>query len=506
MKTDTTRELTQKLLFSLLVFTFMINNANSQAYKVRMAMMGNSITYGANLSSPATECYPAQLGLLLEGIYGDTCEIKNYGVSGRTMMRSSESPLWNESEFLSALKYVPDICLIFLGTNDSKPYRWDAWGDEFLGDYFAMIDTFKFRNPNTRFIACYPTPIWEGHPYGTTFSDSHNDSIVVNHIIPAIDTVVEETGAILIDLHTPFVDSLQLFPDKLHPNALGSYYIAEIIYNKIIDTDLIHQVEAGLTYVSFFEQVTSPAAIGSEVEMRWATLFADSVFFDSILVDNEGSMKVIAEENKVYTITAKGSKNTSEFPLHLETYIPVKTNLFITTSSSDYSNGSPVVLYVQYTDQLGRVMDEKTQDVTWTIIEGNGKFEDQTDTSIVFIPVEEGKVTVEAKEGEFTKEKVLNVRSFPTVVRNVSHKDVNVFPNPVNENLFFQIENFPNKTIQVSVFSLLGVQLLERNLTAEKQDISTFKLNTSDIKPGVYIYVISIDKETLYGQFIKIND
>ena len=53
---------------------------------------------------------------------------------------------------------------------------------------------------------------------------------------------------------------------------------------------------------------------------------------------------------------------------------------------------------------------------------------------------------------------------------------------------------------------MLGVQLLKRNLTAEKQDISTFKLNTSDLKPGVYVYAISIDKETLYGQFIKTND
>jgi len=78
MKTGITREFYQKLLYSFLVLTIVLNTVHSQAYKVRMAMMGNSITYGAGLSNPAVECYPTQLGLMLSDIYGDTCEIKNY--------------------------------------------------------------------------------------------------------------------------------------------------------------------------------------------------------------------------------------------------------------------------------------------------------------------------------------------------------------------------------------------------------------------------------------------
>jgi hypothetical protein len=75
---------------------------------------------------------------------------------------------------------------ILLGTNDSKPYRWDAWGGEFPLDYQAIIDTFRLVNPAVRFILCDPPPIWEGHPYGTNFSDRQNDSILVNHIMPVI--------------------------------------------------------------------------------------------------------------------------------------------------------------------------------------------------------------------------------------------------------------------------------------------------------------------------------
>ena len=257
METNLRRVIYQKLFYTLLAFIFTLNTIYSQVHKVRMAMIGNSITYGAGLSSPSTQCYSAQLNLMLEEIYGDTCEIMNCGVSARTMMRNAELPIWSEDLFTSALEFVPDICLILLGTNDSKPYRWENWGDEFLGDYLAMIDTFKFRNPNTKFIACYPPPIWDGHPYGTTFSERHNDSIVVNFIMPAIDTVVEMTGATLVDFHTPFIDSIHLFPDELHPGVEASKIMAEILYKKIIETDLIHQVEAGLAYVSYFKQIKS---------------------------------------------------------------------------------------------------------------------------------------------------------------------------------------------------------------------------------------------------------
>ena len=506
MKKWIQRALYLNVLYSVFVLCLYFNPVYSQSYKVRIAMMGNSITYGAQLDNPSTECYPAQLSDMLSAIYGDTCEIMNYGVSGRTMMRSAENPLWNESQFMDALQYVPDICLILLGTNDSKPYRWDEWGDEFLDDYLAMIDTFKFRNPNTKFIACYPPPIWEGHPYGTTFENSHNDSIVINCVIPAIDTVVEQTGAILIDFHTPFVDSLDLFPDKLHPNAEGQRQMAEILYDTIIKTDLIHQVETGLAYVSSFDQAISPVAVGSSVELTWTTIFADSVFLDGVPVDPTGSIEVIAEENKVYTLTAKGPENTSDFPLKLNTYVAEASNLSISTSSDLYRDGDDVFLYAVIIDQYRQPMAENTSDLTWTIIEGEGLFGGQTDTSILFSPVVEGKVVIKAEEGELSGLITLWVYSIESAIQDLKIKDVKVFPNPVSENLYFQLESFQNNSIQVKVFNLLGEKLLQQNFNVEGQGISKFELNTSVLKQGVYVYAIFIDSEVVYGQFIKVPD
>ena len=480
--------------------------ANTQTHKVRIATVGNSITYGALLTHPATECYPAQLNEMLSDVYGDTIEIRNFSVSGRTMMKSAENPIWIENQFSRAVEFVPDICLILLGTNDAKPYRWDAWGDEFFSDYMAMIDTFKYRNPNTRFIVGYPSPIWEGHPYGDTFSNSHNDSVLVNKVFPEIDKVVEKTGATLFDFHTPFVDSLHLFPDKLHPNVVGAKYMAEIVYKKIIETDIIHQVQPGLAYISSFKQSTSTVPVGSNVELKWITIFADSVFLDGVLVDASGSINVIADENKVYTLTAKGPNNSSFYQLQLNTYVPEKSGLIISASSTEYGKGNPVVLLAEYTDQFKKKMTEIKYNITWSISEGEGKLEDQTDSSIVFIPVALGKVVVEAKDEELSAIKVMRVNSIKTSIQGINNNKIKVFPNPVRNTLYFQLENQQHKKVKIKVFNLIGDQVLERELTNSGQETLNLDMNISNLDEGVFIYAIYINNAVKFGQFIKLNN
>lgn len=217
--------------------------SNAQEYKVRIACIGNSITQGSHLENSAKESYPSQLREMLSSVYGDTCIVNNYGLSGRNMLKNGPSPIWNEPKFRQALNWNPDICFILLGTNDSRPDLWEKSGNEFLADYLAMIDTFKTRNPDARFIIGAPTPIWEGHPYGgDAWGEKHNDSIMVNGVIPLIKIVSERTGAVLIDLHTPLKDSVHLFPDHLHPNPTGANHIARMIFETIEEKDMIDAV------------------------------------------------------------------------------------------------------------------------------------------------------------------------------------------------------------------------------------------------------------------------
>ncbi len=226
---------TLRLYVLLITFALFDFASYTQDYHVRIACTGNSITQGVGLSDPSTQSYPAQLAAKLQEVYGDTCIVQNFGVSGRTMLKDGDFPIWNEALFRNSLNFAPDICFILLGTNDSKPQNWDVYGSEFYSDYISMIDTFKSRNPYTLFMIAYPPPA-----YDVVFDI--RDTIIHNDIIPVIDSVLAHTDAELVDFYNPLVDSAYLFPDKIHPGIRGSEVMAELIRSRLIETDLVHHV------------------------------------------------------------------------------------------------------------------------------------------------------------------------------------------------------------------------------------------------------------------------
>ncbi len=228
-----------KFFYATTLFLFFLSFLNAQENKVRIACIGNSITFGAHLDNPDKDCYPTQLGNMLS----ESCIVKNYGVSGRNMLKNGPKPIWKESKFKEAIQWAPDICIILLGTNDSRPDLWTDHGSEFLSNYLSMIDTFKLINPYTNFIIGIPPPIWEGHPYGgDTWGQKHNDSILVNYVIPLIEKVAKITDATLLDFHSPFIDKAEFFPDHLHPNPTGAKIIATMVFNLIEKNSLIMEI------------------------------------------------------------------------------------------------------------------------------------------------------------------------------------------------------------------------------------------------------------------------
>jgi len=62
---------------------------------VKIACVGDSITEGSGLTSPATQSYPARLQRLL----GTNYNVRNFGVSGRTLLKQGDFPYWKEPFF-----------------------------------------------------------------------------------------------------------------------------------------------------------------------------------------------------------------------------------------------------------------------------------------------------------------------------------------------------------------------------------------------------------------------
>jgi acyl-CoA thioesterase I len=205
------------LLVGLLCAAF---GATGQVIKV--ACIGDSITEGAGVNNPTVNAYPVVLGRLL----GTNYQTRNFGVSGRTLLKRGDYPYWNEAAFRSATNYAPDIVTILLGTNDSKPYNW-RYKDEFVPDLRAMIDVFANLPSHPRIFVCQPVPA-----YGVQFDI--NPDVIKSEIIPLIKQVVREKNVSTVNLYTPLSGRPDLFPDLIHPNAAGAALIARSLHGALL--------------------------------------------------------------------------------------------------------------------------------------------------------------------------------------------------------------------------------------------------------------------------------
>lgn len=210
------------LLFFILIVSTYGFCQSEQTIKLRVACVGNSITEGFGLDNPATEAYPAILGNLL----GDQFEVKNFGLSCRTVLSKGDYPWMQEPQFSELKAFAPEYIVIKLGTNDSKDYNW-KYKNEFQKDLETMIDTFMGFYPlSPCIIICTPVPVLsDNNKWGL------RDKIIKKEIIPIIKQVAIEKNLVVIDLHTKINKSLYL-PDNVHLNTEGSKYLAKKIYDE----------------------------------------------------------------------------------------------------------------------------------------------------------------------------------------------------------------------------------------------------------------------------------
>jgi lysophospholipase L1-like esterase len=211
-------------------------SAQNQNDTIKVACVGNSITEGSYTGNAALYSYPAQLQTLL----GSGWLAKNFGVSGRTLLRQGDFPIWNEQLFKDALAFNPDIVTIMLGTNDSKQQNW-AYKDEFVNDYKAMIDTFRALPSQPVVWLCLPPKAFSG-------AYDIRDSIIITDIIPMIQQVAADKECPVIDFYTATLSHPDLFPDGIHPHIAGSAFLAEVFYSNLINKTITHIKDENTAY------------------------------------------------------------------------------------------------------------------------------------------------------------------------------------------------------------------------------------------------------------------
>lgn len=191
---------------------------------IRLACVGDSITYGHLVPNRERNSYPAQLQQLL----GPKWQVGNFGRSGATVLRKSQRPYHEQKEYRDALAFRPDIVVLQLGTNDTKRETWEAERTRFVANYIELIRSFQTLETKPRVILCRPIPLFRdrGKEWDT-------DRVLREQILPLIDEVARQTKLPLIDLNATFADQTALVPDGVHPDARGATLMARTIFTAL---------------------------------------------------------------------------------------------------------------------------------------------------------------------------------------------------------------------------------------------------------------------------------
>lgn len=208
------------------------NHSEAQKGRIKVACVGDSITYGHGVSGWAKNNYPARLQEML----GSGYHVQNFGHSGRTLSPDGDQPYTESAQYRKSLEYCPDILVFMLGTNDSKPENWTNITD-FYTYLDEMLKAYKEVNPDVKIYLCTPAKAFfvNGESEGLTSFD------IQPSVVDTVCTVIR-TYAItpisniesLVDVYDLTKDHPEWFEaDGVHPSKEGALAIAQLVADKI---------------------------------------------------------------------------------------------------------------------------------------------------------------------------------------------------------------------------------------------------------------------------------
>lgn len=192
--------------------------------------LGDSITFGAGVpKTRSTDSWEAKLEKLFAGSY----QVLNYGVSGATLQDEGDCPYWNihhpgtPSFPEAAMALNPEIMLLMLGTNDSKPYNWNR--ERYEAQLDQRVKEFLESGKVQRLILMCPPFACPADGSDIVSFDILNETIR-DEIVPIVKKCAEENGVEYIDLYAATENHPEYFMDGVHPNSFGNRVIAAEIH------------------------------------------------------------------------------------------------------------------------------------------------------------------------------------------------------------------------------------------------------------------------------------
>lgn len=316
----------------------MAGTAVSAATPVKVACVGDSITAGSQASN-STFYYPTQLQQLL----GSGYEVKNFGVSGRTLLSKGDNPYIKEKQYTDSKAWLPDVVTIMLGTNDAKPQNWANKAD-FEADMKAMITAY-------RELASHPTVVIATSPTVGATNIGISEAVVTGEIVPLQKKVAAEMGCPVIDINALTKGAPQNYADGIHPNDVGYTAMAAMFYEGLLGVFTASIEEFSINGI--------PGAIDSDKGTISLTLpkgtnltaVTPSIqVADGAKLDKSGAQNF---SNPVkYTVTSPDGKSTKAYTVTVKTPAKIK----VACAGDSITNGVGNSGGKSYPEQLGQLL------------------------------------------------------------------------------------------------------------------------------------------------------
>lgn len=189
---------------------------------IKVAAVGDSLTYGYGLENREHDAYPSILAEMLGAHY----QVHNFGLSGRSLLSTSDYPYLKEKSAQLSLQSEADIVIIMIGSNDSRPFIWNE--QQFIAEYGNLVDRYTAMSSQPDVFLVVP-------PYVPTERFGLDNHVVKEKLQVLIPNIGEEKGLPVINLYQLTEGKNELYSDGLHLTAEGNRVIAQAIYQEIVE-------------------------------------------------------------------------------------------------------------------------------------------------------------------------------------------------------------------------------------------------------------------------------